>query len=130
MTQIAEELQVRSQEHLSEIKVMLKPESLGEVLLKVKMEDGKMTAQIDVNQANVKVALESNLPQLREMLVSRGIDIDRIDIIANGQTWPRESHREQTERSKQHGRKKLNDNTIDRYEGNRSMGYNTIEYVM
>jgi len=130
VAQIAQELQVRTQQNSSEIKIMLKPESLGEVFLKVKMEDGKMTAQIDVNQANVKVALESNLPQLHEILISHGIDIDHIDIIANGQFWPRESNKDHADKSKQHGKRRATDDTIERYERTRSMGYNTVEYIM
>jgi flagellar hook-length control protein FliK len=130
VAQIAQELQVRTQENFSEIKIMLKPESLGEVFLKVKMEDGKMTAQIDVNQANVKVALESNLPQLREILVSHGIDIDHIDIMTNGQSLPRESGKDHADKSKHHGKRRATDDTIERYEGTRSMGYNTVEYIM
>ncbi|HSQ74397.1 MAG TPA: flagellar hook-length control protein FliK, partial [Bacteroidota bacterium] len=37
----------------SELHVKLEPESLGEVVLHVRMEDGKMQAQIDVSQAGV-----------------------------------------------------------------------------
>jgi flagellar hook-length control protein FliK len=130
VTQIAQELHLHTQENFSEIKVMLKPESLGEVFLKVKMEDGRMTAQIDVNQANVKVALESQLPQLREVLIARGIDIEHINIVANGEAWARESNKEHGEKARQQSKRRVVSDPIERYEGARLMGYNTVEYIM
>lgn len=116
---------------LSEFHVTLEPESLGEVVLHVRMEDGKMRAQIDVTQAGVKTALESSLPQLRLSLSERGIDVQRIDVAFGGDHPGTASGGGSGDGYARHGfRRHADMEAIGQYATGRLLGYNTMELVM
>jgi len=115
----------------SELRVKLEPESLGEVVLHVRMDEGKMQAQIDVTQAGVKAALESNLPQLRLSLSERGIDVQRLDVSFTGDHPANASGRGHGEGTSRQGlRRNAEVEAIEQYATGRLMGYNTMELVM
>jgi hypothetical protein len=129
--EMVKDFRLQMNENLSEIRVQLKPESLGEVTFNVRMEDGKMTAHIDVSQSAVRAAMENQLSYLKEALVSKGIDVQHIEISnpqvsadADGKT----SHQDQHGRNgvKQQG----NAEQFERFTEIRTMGYNTIELIM
>jgi flagellar hook-length control protein FliK len=130
MTGISNELVQRLRDGVSELKLQLKPESLGGMTLRVRLDDEKVTAQIHVTQSDVKIALEATMPQLRDALASRGIEVARIDIFAAGDAPARESRGQQETRQRLSARRRGGDGTEERYKGGRSMGYNTIEVVM
>lgn len=130
LNDIVRAISMRHGQDSSEIKFKLKPEHLGELVIRVRMEGGKMIAQAEVAHASVKAALEHQLPQLREMLASKGIDLQRFDVYSEKHSgnenekdsrWPR--HPE--DRSK--GESPIG--TSDPYQTKRSLGYNTIELV-
>jgi flagellar hook-length control protein FliK len=115
----------------SELRVKLEPESLGEVVLHVRMDEGKMQAQIDVTQAGVKAALESNLPQLRLSLSERGIDVQRLDVSFTGDHPANASGRGHGDGTSRQGlRRNAEVEAIEQYATGRLMGYNTMELVM
>ena len=115
----------------SELHVKLEPESLGEVVLHVRMEDGKMQAQIDVSQAGVKAALENALPQLRLSLNERGIDVQRLDVSFGGDRPPDASGGGRGEGYARHGfRQSAEVEALEQYATGRRLGYNTLELVM
>lgn len=116
---------------LSEFHVTLEPESLGEMVLHVRMENGKMQAQIDVTQAGVKTALESSLPQLRLSLSERGIDVQRIDVAFGGDHPGTASGGGSGDGYARHGfRRNADMEAIGQYATGRLLGYNTMELVM
>ncbi|HSQ76419.1 MAG TPA: flagellar hook-length control protein FliK, partial [Bacteroidota bacterium] len=115
----------------SELHVKLEPESLGEVVLHVRMEDGKMQAQIDVSQAGVKAALENALPQLRLSLNERGIDVQRLDVSFGGDRQADASGGGRGEGYARHGfRESAEVEALEQYATGRRLGYNTLELVM
>ncbi|MCC6395761.1 MAG: flagellar hook-length control protein FliK [Bacteroidetes bacterium] len=115
----------------SELRIKLEPESLGEVVLHVRMESGKMQAQIDVNQAGVKAALENNLPQLRLALHQRGIDVQRLDVSYGGERLATDSGGGNADRQPHHGfRRNAGADAVEQYTTGRLLGYNTMEMVM
>lgn len=130
LNDIVRAISMRHGQDSSEIKFKLKPDNLGELVIRVRMEGGKMIAQAEVAHASVKAALEHQLPQLREMLASKGIDLQRFDVYSEKHSgnehekdgrWPR--HPEDR------GKGESPIDTIDPYQTKRSLGYNTIELV-
>jgi flagellar hook-length control protein FliK len=115
----------------SEVRIKLVPESLGEVTVHVKMDGGKMQAQIDVSQAGVKSALEVQLPQIRQSLSERGIDVQRLDVSFGGDHPAKESGGGQDGRRQRQGSKHAYMvDTVEQFDTGRTMGYNTMEMVM
>ena len=115
----------------SELRIKLEPESLGEVVLHVRMESGKMQAQIDVSQAGVKAVLENNLPQLRLALQQRGIDVQRLDVSFGGERLAHDSGGGNADRQSHHGfRRNAGADAVEQYTTGRLLGYNTMEMVM
>ena len=118
------------QQGVSELRLQLKPESLGEMSLKVRIDDEKVTAQIHVTQPEVRAALESSLPQLRDALSLRGIEVQHIDISGAGDAPARESRGEHDAKQRSSAKQRESEAPGERYKGTRLMGYNTIEVVM
>ena len=112
------------------MRITMKPESLGEVVMKVKMDDGKVSAQIDVNNVNVKAVLDANVSQLRDTLLSKGIEVQRIDIVADGQAAFGSSSGQNKPKQKSQQRGTSGVDALGQYESLRTMGYNTIELIM
>ena len=128
--QIAKAVSLKLTDNVSEMKVLLTPETLGEVTIKVRMEEGTMAARIDVSQANVRAALEASLPQLREALSSRGIQVERIDILNASYSSSKESHNQSREKSRGSLRRGEESDGLEAYEGGRFLGYNTLDYLV
>ena len=129
--QVVKHLAMQVNGENSEVRITLQPESLGEVTVHVKMEGGKMQAQIDVSQASVKSALEMQLPQLRHSLSERGIDVQRLDVSFGGDHPTRESGGGHEDRKQRQGsRRMFTVDAVEQYDTGRLMGYNTMEMVM
>ncbi|MBI5473467.1 MAG: flagellar hook-length control protein FliK [Ignavibacteriae bacterium] len=130
MLKISDEVKLHVEGKSSEVRVMMKPESLGELSLRVTMHEGKLVALMDVTQQAVKNALEAQLPQMREALASQGIEIHRFDIVSGGDAQygqPSEgSAAFQQQRSKRH----VNVEIADESDAVKYLGYNTIEYII
>ncbi|HZG84397.1 flagellar hook-length control protein FliK [Paenibacillus sp.] len=78
----------------------LKPEHLGEVQVKLTMQNGQLAATITTESAMAKDALESNLSALRLNLQSQGVTVERLVVSQqqpNGQPsgFEQEGRREQ-----------------------------------
>jgi flagellar hook-length control protein FliK len=128
--QIAKAVSLKLMDNVSEMKVLLSPETLGEVTIKVRMEEGTMAARIDVNQPNVRTALEANLPQLKEALSSRGIQVERIDILNASFSSSKESNNQSREKTRGTLRRSEESDGLEAYEGGRFLGYNTLDYLV
>jgi len=64
----------------SEMIMKLKPESLGNVALKVSIDKGIVLAQFQVESQAVKQALEANLQDLRSALQDKGYNVFTLDV--------------------------------------------------
>jgi len=129
--QVVKGLALKVQGDNSEVRIRLEPESLGEVVVSMRMENGKLQAQIDVSQAGVKGVLEGNLGQLRQALNTRGIEVQRLDVVFSGGSGARGSEGGQGERQRRYGgRQTLGADAVEQYQTGRLMGYNTMEMVM
>jgi len=98
----------------------------------VRMEKGQLQAQIDVSNAAVKTALDSNLGQLRLDLNSHGIDVQQLDISLGGHSTARDAGSDRSEHYRRQSGKPedVAVETVDRYATGRLLGYNTMEVVM
>lgn len=64
-----------------EIKMILKPEQLGEVNLKLALDKGGLTAKFVVQSEAVKEAIDKNLHTLKETLQAQGVEVKEIKIL-------------------------------------------------
>lgn len=127
---IADELRLHIAGRTSEVRVTLKPEYLGELSLRVTMQDGELAARMDVSVPAVKAALDAQLPQLRDTLASLGIEMRRFEIVADGglqQRMPHDQHRFQ---HRQGSRRQTDVEVAETYVAARNLGYNTVEYII
>lgn len=80
IAQIMEKLKVSVKPDLSEVKILLRPEQLGEVSLKIATQNGIVTAQFIAESQKVKEIIESNFNQLRDMLSEQGVDVGALEV--------------------------------------------------
>lgn len=71
-----------------EVKVVMNPEGLGQVQLKVLVEDGKVNVQMAAETKEAKNAIESSLPELRSSLAAHKLSVDhvKVDIVSGPNT--------------------------------------------
>jgi hypothetical protein len=81
MEQIVERMQIADPApRTSEIKMTLKPESLGDVTLRVQSENGLISAQFLAENQRVKEIMESGLDSLRNALQSQGVNVNQLSV--------------------------------------------------
>ncbi|TCZ79964.1 flagellar hook-length control protein FliK [Paenibacillus albiflavus] len=68
---------------LSEAKFALQPQNLGHIDVKLTMHNGTLVAQIATNSLGAKELIESQLPQLRQMLQNQGLQVERLEVTQN-----------------------------------------------
>jgi len=130
LARAAKELSLLVNDKSSEVRFTLKPESLGELILSIRMEGGKMSAQVDVSNPMVKAALEANIQQLRSDLAVRGIEVQTIEISSAAQSSPRESSGQTPHKSKSQSRRRSETDSVESYRSARTLGYNTVEFII
>ncbi|RKN86519.1 flagellar hook-length control protein FliK [Paenibacillus ginsengarvi] len=78
MAKAMKSLRTNAQSGLSEVRITLMPEHLGHVDVKVSLQNGQVIAQFVADSAHGKEMLESQLSQLRSMLQTQGLQVDRL----------------------------------------------------
>jgi len=86
------------EDETSEMLIKLKPNSMGNVELKVSIEKGVLLAEFSVESQIVKEALESNLADLRNALSDKGFSIHDLNVSVN---------QEQANQEQQHPRQRF-----------------------
>ncbi len=126
--QLAKNVSVSIDGNNSQIKISLKPEALGEVMLKVTIDQGKVTTQMEVQQPQVKAVIEANIHILRDSLSSRGLVVDRIDISTAQYSLNEKSfnHGQQRPGLKNYSGKEIADEVTEQ---TKLFGYNTVDYI-
>ena len=130
MVKISDEVKLQVEGKSSEVRVTMKPESMGELSLRVTMHEGKLVAQMDVSQLAVKNALEAQLPQMREALASQGIDIHRFDIVSGSETQFQQPSEGSAFHQHQRSKRQLDVEVTEDLDGMKYLGYNTVEYII
>lgn len=65
---------------LTEAKIILHPQSLGQVDVKITSHNGVITAQFSVDNGMGKEVLDSQMGQLRTALTQQGLQVDRLEV--------------------------------------------------
>jgi flagellar hook-length control protein FliK len=84
----------------TETVIRLMPEHLGQVEVKISMQNGQLAATITTESAMAKDVLESNLAMLRSSLQSQGVTVERL-VVSHQQTSGFQSGLFQEERGRQ-----------------------------
>jgi len=100
---------------LSEARIMLTPEHLGGVDIKLSMQNGILTAVFQAETASAKDALENQMAILRSALAAQGITVERLEVtqaaFASELTWHEQRHEQQT--AQQFEDEQLNDDSFE-----------------
>jgi flagellar hook-length control protein FliK len=88
MTPVYEEIQLRQgqKEGSGEIRVRLVPDSLGEVVIHLSRQDGRITGRVTVENAFVRDAIEANLSQLRQRLAQQEITLSELNVFVGNES--------------------------------------------
>lgn len=74
------QMKVGSFQGVSEAKLILHPQSLGQVNVLITSHNGMITAHFQADTQIGKEALDNQLSQLRQALVQQGLQVDKLDV--------------------------------------------------
>jgi flagellar hook-length control protein FliK len=80
LNQVMDQIRAHTGEQVTEMKLTLRPESLGDIVLRVLTQNGIVTAQFIAENERVREALESNFNQLRDALQEQGIRFAELSV--------------------------------------------------
>lgn len=80
VNQIIEKIKVGFTSEISEIRITLKPEQLGDVTLKIASQNGIVTAMITTENQRIKEIIEANFNLLRDSLAEQGIEVSQLEV--------------------------------------------------
>jgi len=139
--QVTEKLHTVIRSGLSEVRIQLRPESLGEVRMRIRMDGEVVLAHIEVQNQQVKEIMERNFGVLKDALAQHNITAGSFDVqIGNGgsrhgggqqQAWfeedtaPEYRHPDEKKDEEQNARDRI---LSARTETGRRYGANSIEY--
>ena len=85
MTQVTQRLSnaIKSGMHMHEIRLVLRPESLGDMRMTIQMDGDVVMARIIVENQQVKQIIESNLQALRDSLEEQNLQAGAFDVNVN-----------------------------------------------
>ena len=78
--QIVNKAKLILDENKQEIRIKLKPDILGELVLKMEIEKGAIIAKIAVDNYKTKELIEANLYQLKEDMKENGVEIKTFEV--------------------------------------------------
>lgn len=95
INQIVNKAKLVIDDNKQEIRIKLKPEILGELMLKVEAEKGVLLARVMVDNYRTKELIEANLYQFREEIKENGLDIKTFEVfVGNNEDFQRENKQE------------------------------------
>ncbi|CAN7520001.1 flagellar hook-length control protein FliK [Paenibacillus sp. LjRoot56] len=77
---VLKNMKITMSEGFSEAKLSLFPKNLGHVDVKISMHDGQLFAQFAADTLAGKQMLESQLPQLRQALLTQGLQVEKLEV--------------------------------------------------
>jgi len=80
INQMIEKMKVDVRANVSEVRITLRPEALGDVSLKIITERGIVTAQFLAENERVKEIIESNFNILKDALEKQGVSISSLSV--------------------------------------------------
>lgn len=85
LEQVENGIKVHFNSQLKEMKIRLQPEELGEVEVKLKIDNNIMKAEFLVESQRVKEVLEGKFDTLKNSLLSKGIDASEINVFISNE---------------------------------------------
>ena len=93
--QIVDKVKLIVDDYKQEIRIRLKPEILGELMLKMEVVKGDMLAKIMVDNHRTKELIEANLFQLKEDMKENGLEIKTFEVfVGTNEDFDRENRQE------------------------------------
>lgn len=93
--QISNKAKIILDDYKQEIKISLKPEILGELILKMETEKGNLLAKIMVDNYRTKELIEANLYQLKQDMKENGLEIKTFEVfVGSNEDFQREKNPE------------------------------------
>jgi flagellar hook-length control protein FliK len=80
LNQVSENLNAAIKSGITEVRIQLRPETLGEVQLKIRVEGDIVTARIQVESQQVKHIVESNLQNLKDSLSQQHLQAGSLEV--------------------------------------------------
>ncbi|WP_333594684.1 flagellar hook-length control protein FliK, partial [Anaerospora hongkongensis] len=99
--QIVEQARMINRVNNSEMVVKLKPEHLGELTLKVTVENGAVSASFHSNNQEVRTVIEASLTQLRQELSNQGLKVENVGVYAGLNQFFSNDQQQQTAQQQQ-----------------------------
>lgn len=81
--QIVDHARLIAKAENSTMVIRLKPEHLGELTLRIAVDNGMVSATFHTASAEVRGALEATLPQLRQDMAGQGLKVDYVGVYAS-----------------------------------------------
>lgn len=101
INQIVEKIKVDIKPDVSEMKLLLKPDTLGELSLKITTQNNIVTAQFVAESQQVKEVLQANFNNLKDTLQQLGLVIDEISVSVGQQdSQPRQQFAQNQQKSR------------------------------
>jgi flagellar hook-length control protein FliK len=84
---------------ISEAKLSLTPEHLGQVDIRIVMHNGQLTAQFITDNAMARELLDNQMAQLKTALSSQGLQVERLEVVqqspsSTGTSFMQQEHRQ------------------------------------
>jgi len=87
VNQITDAVRVEVRGGVTEVRLLLRPESLGEVSLKIATQNGIVTAQFVAENQRVREIIEANFDELKDVLAQRGVEVSALSVsVGSGET--------------------------------------------
>ncbi|WP_348622144.1 flagellar hook-length control protein FliK [Paenibacillus polymyxa] len=80
---VVQKLDIVKHTGLTEATIMLRPDHLGQLEVKLTMQNGHLVAQFMTEHSGAKDLLEQQMSQLRSSLQSQGIQVDKVEVTHN-----------------------------------------------
>ncbi|MCM3699140.1 flagellar hook-length control protein FliK [Paenibacillus macerans] len=80
---LVNKLEIVKLQGVSEARISLYPEHLGQVDVKITMQGGQLTAQFMTEHIFAKESLEQQMSQLRSALQSQGLQVNKLEVTQN-----------------------------------------------
>jgi len=77
---IVQKFNIRAVDGISEAKLKLFPEQLGQVDVRISMQNGVLTAMFQTDSAKAKDMLENQMAQLRASLTAQGLNVEKLEV--------------------------------------------------
>lgn len=108
MQQINDKLHSAVRSGVTEVRLQLRPESLGEVHMRIRLEGDVVVARIQVESQQVKQIVEGNLQNLKDSLASQNLQAGSFEVNVGGQfnhdtqaQWNEQFHHNETSEKEQ-----------------------------